>query len=145
MDNTDESADGSEGAAGGEETTRGHYANESAASLDLLRKKVGAPAPARSLCLLTRVNETFPKHSSYSLPTSESGFQRHPPPQQKQRLSEAEHKSFDNDADLLIPDADLKVDISQDGVKKGEAGMHFYVNGYKLPSSAAGIKIKHFL
>lgn len=102
---------------------------------------MGAAAPARSLCLLTRVNETFPKTSTYSLPTKVTTA----PDATESRLSEGDHKSFDNDADLLIPDSDCKDDKSQDGVRKGEAGMHFYVNGYKLPSSAGGIKIKHLL
>lgn len=109
--------------------------------MDLLRNQVGAAAPARSLCLLTRVNETFPKNAS--LPTLAQAMPGGRPAEA--RLSGGDHKGFDNDADLLIPELDAKADNSQDIVKKGEPGMHFYVNGYKLPSSAGGIQIKRFL
>lgn len=128
-------------AADGEKRT-GHYVNESTASLDLLRKNIGAPAPCRSLCLLTRVNETFPKNGSHSLPELDPNDRERGTDDHNQRGSD--NKSYD-DADLLIQDVSFRDQDSQEVVKKSETGMHFYVNGYKIPSSASGVKIKHFL
>jgi hypothetical protein len=64
-------------------------------------------------------------------------------------ITGCDSKNYD-DADLLIQDHSFKdeeeEDDSHEVVKKGETGMHFYVNGYKIPSAAGGgMKIKNFL
>ena len=127
-------------AADGEEQVKGHYVNESVASLDLLRC-IAAPAPARSLCLLSRVNETFPKSGG----NSSGGGKRSLPLDLDRRLDCPVLASEAGDEELLIQDPMTSGETSQEVVKKSEAGMHFYVNGYKVPSSATGLQIKHFL
>ena len=101
---------------------------------------MGAPAPSRSLCLLSKVNETFPKNSSHSLPELDAN-------DRNRNGDEPNNSGSENndDADLLIQDKTFNDEDSHEVVKKGETGMHFYVNGYKIPSSAGGVKIKHFL